>query len=135
MANREELHACYNVEMELIPAPPRPNRVRESDLDGPANPSKVNRQLRELFREAFDQLGGAEFLVEFALRNDQNARVFVQAISKLLPASATPIGKEKVIIDIPWLTRDRLAYRDMENLPQDADVVQLMPRADGADRD
>jgi len=85
---------------------------------------KVNRQLREIFREAFDHLGGSEWLVQFALSNDQNARVFVQAMSKLLPASASPIAGEKIIIDIPWLTRDRLAYKEGV---QDADVIQLMP--------
>jgi hypothetical protein len=73
-------------------------------------------------------MGGAEWLVQFATANDQNARVFVQAISKLLPASATPAEKGKVIIDIPWLTRDRLAYRDADNQPVDADVVRLLPR-------
>ena len=86
---------------------------------------KVNRQLREIFREAFDHLGGSEWLVNFASANDQNARVFVQAISKLLPASASPIAGEKVVIDIPWLTRDRLAYKEGMT---DADVISLMPK-------
>jgi hypothetical protein len=89
---------------------------------------KVNRQLREVFREAFDSLGGAAWLVAFAQENDQNARVFVSAISKLLPASATPTGNEKVVIDIPWLTRDRLAYKDADEQPVDADVISLMPK-------
>ena len=54
-----------------------------------------------------------------------NARVFVQAISKLLPASATPIGQDKVIIDIPWLTRDRLAYKEGV---MDDDAMDIMPK-------
>lgn len=110
----------------LIPPPaPRP-AIRQSELSEEAGPIKVNRQLRELFREAFDQLGGAEYLVEFATRNDQNARVFVQAISKLLPPSANPVGQEKIVIDIPWLTRERLQYRsDRDSSPTitDAKVV------------
>jgi len=110
--------------MELIPKPTAQQAVRNSPLSETAGPMKVNRQLREVFREAFDHLGGSEWLVQFALSNDQNARVFVQAISKLLPASASPIAGEKVIIDIPWLTRDRLAYKEGTT---DADVVQLMP--------
>lgn len=51
----------------------------------PASPRKGNAQLRDLFREAFDKLGGSDFLVDFATRNDGNARVFVQCVSKLLP--------------------------------------------------
>lgn len=96
----------------LIP-PPTPNaQPRSSHLDEDASPRVVNRQLRELFREAFDHMGGAAWLVQFATANDANARVFVQAISKLLPPTADPKTSEKVVIDIPWLTRDRLTYKD-----------------------
>lgn len=109
----------------LLPAPQRPQNLRTSPLDEPAGPNKVNRQLREVFREAFDHLGGANWLVLFAQANDQNARVFVQAISKLLPASASPIAGEKIVLDIPWLTRDRLAYK--EGL-LDADVTDILPK-------
>jgi hypothetical protein len=114
--------------MALIPEPGRVQTLRNSPLDEQAGPTKVNRQLREVFREAFDHLGGATWLVEFANKSDANSRVFVQAISKLLPASASPIAGEKVIIDIPWLTRDRLAYKDADNQPVDADVISLIPR-------
>lgn len=48
--------------------------------------------MRELFREAFDLLGGANWLVQFASSNDGNARVFVQALSKLIPQELT--GKD-----------------------------------------
>jgi hypothetical protein len=58
------------------------------------------------------------------MRNDQNARVFVQAISKLLPASATPMKGEQIILDIPWLTKDRLAYKEGA---VDNDVSELLP--------
>lgn len=112
--------------MQLIPNSGKQQALRDSPLDEVAGPNKINRQLREVFREAFDQLGGAEWLVNFASQNDQNARVFVQAISKLLPASANPdVAKDKVIIDIPWLTRDRLAYKEG---PMDSDVEDVLPR-------
>lgn len=114
---------------DLIPKARGGPTVRDSPLDEPAGPVKVARQLRELFREAFDNLGGSEFLVEFALKSDANARVFVQAISKLLPASANPNEKqEKIIIDIPWLTKDRLAYQRLEKGPLDKDVVDILPK-------
>jgi hypothetical protein len=90
-------------------------------LSEDAGPVKINKQLREIFREAFDNLGGAEWLVEFATANDQNARVFVQAISKLLPPNMSPKEDEKVILDIPWLTSDRLEYKRTE----DATIVSI----------
>jgi len=112
----------------LVPIPPDRPRLRQSELDLPAGPGKVTRQLRELFREAFDQLGGVEYLVDFASRNDQNARVFVQAISKLLPASASDTAKDKIIIDVPWLTRDRLSYQRADQQPLDSDITDVLPK-------
>ena len=116
----------------MIPAPTHNARLRSSPLDEEASPAKVNRQLREVFREAFDRLGGATWLVDFATANDQNARVFVQAISKLLPPSMNPEKDAKVIIDVPWLTRDRLSYKDgttSDDAVQDV-PIKLMERND-----
>jgi hypothetical protein len=79
--------------------------------------------LREVFREAFDNLGGAPWLVDFASKSDQNARVFVQAISKLLPPANDLKGGTGVIIDVPWLTGARLSYkRDGDNEVVDVQV-------------
>ena len=114
------------MDQPLIPPPPlsKPG-VRSTPLTDDIGPIKVNRQLRELFREAFDILGGTQFLVEFARESEANRRVFVQAISKLLPASASPAEeKNKIILDIPWLTRDRLAYKEGA---LDSDVAEVLP--------
>lgn len=93
----------------IPPGPPvfRPPRGEPAEL----SPQQVNRQLREVFREAFDTLGGSTWLVEFASKSDSNARVFVQAISKLLPPANDVKQQGGVIIDVPWLTSTRLAYK------------------------
>jgi hypothetical protein len=107
----------------LIPPGPPRFSAPPGSLQEEASPQRVNRQLRELFREAFDNLGGAPWLVEFASKSDQNARVFVQAISKLLPPANDPKGTGGVIIDVPWLTSTRLSYkRDGENEIVDVQV-------------
>lgn len=111
--------------MAIIPQMPSQQSIRVSPLTQEAGPTVVNRQLRELFREAFDQLGGAQWLVEFAMAEPANARVFVAAISKLLPAAANPTTQERIIIDVPWLTRERLSYKEGA---MDLDVVDLLPR-------
>lgn len=87
----------------------------------------MNKQLREVFREAFDRLGGADWLVSFALESDQNARVFVQAVSKLLPPNMSPKEDEKIVIDVPWLTRERLSYKQVE----DAHVLTIKDGTNG----
>jgi len=111
--------------MSLIPPPPPQQAIHVSRLTQEAGPTQVNRQLRELFREAFDQLGGAQWLVEFATAEPANARVFVQAISKLLPAAANPTTQEKIVIDVPWLTRERLSYKEGD---LDSDVADVLPK-------
>lgn len=107
---------------DLIPQPDR-NRpaLRQTELSQDAGPVRINKQMREMFREAFDNLGGAEWLVDFATRNDQNARVFVQAISKLIPPTAEPDAKKPVILDVPWLNSNRLSYKHTE----DATIVSI----------
>ena len=84
----------------------------------PVGPNIVIRQLREVFRDAFDQLGGAAWLVDFAQRDDANARVFVSTISKLLPVTAdvkVSGDKENPLI---------VVASSLKNL-SDADLAQL----------
>lgn len=71
--------------MSLIP-PVIPQEIRSTALTQPVGPNVVVKQLREVFRDAFDQLGGASWLVSFVQEDPANARVFIGAISKLLPA-------------------------------------------------
>lgn len=77
--------------MSLIPQP-QPQNIRSTALTQPAGGNVVIKQLREVFRDAFDQLGGAAWLVEFVKEDPVNARVFISAISKLLPATVQVSG-------------------------------------------
>lgn len=71
--------------MALIPEV-IPQQIRSTPLTQAVGPNTVVKQLREVFRDAFDQLGGASWLVDFVREDPANARVFIGAISKLLPA-------------------------------------------------
>lgn len=71
--------------MSLIP-PVVPQQIRSTPLTQAVGPNIVVKQLREVFRDAFDQLGGANWLVSFVQEDPANARVFIGVISKLLPA-------------------------------------------------
>ena len=83
-----------------------------------------------MFRDAFERLGGTDYLVEFAQSNDQNARVFVQAIAKLIPQEVT--GKDGAPITI-IVRKEGLEFdgniidgkwqEDLPSLPQ-AELVQ-----------
>lgn len=77
--------------MSLIPAA-QPQAVRATPLTQAVGSNIAIKQLREVFRDAFDQLGGADWLVEFVKEDPANARVFVSAISKLLPVTMAVSG-------------------------------------------
>lgn len=89
--------------MALIPQS-QAQTIRSSPLAQPAGPNIVIKQLREVFRDAFDQLGGAAWLVEFVREDPANARVFISAISKLLPTQVQVTGN--VVIQASPLDED-----------------------------
>ncbi len=81
-----------------------PEAIRSVPLTQAVGPNIVIKQLREVFRDAFDQLGGAAWLVEFVQQDPANARVFISAISKLLPAQVQVTGN--VVIQASTLDED-----------------------------
>ena len=89
--------------MSLIPVS-NVQTIRNSPLSTPVGPNIVVKQLREVFRDAFDQLGGAVWLVEFVQQDPANARVFISAISKLLPAVVQVSGN--IVIQASPLDED-----------------------------
>lgn len=89
--------------MALIPAA-QPQQIRTTPLSQAVGPNIVVKQLREVFRDAFDQLGGAAWLVEFVREDPANARVFISAISKLLPATVQVSGN--IVIQATALDED-----------------------------
>lgn len=89
--------------MALIPTA-QPQSIRSTALTQPVGGNVVIKQLREVFRDAFDQLGGAAWLVSFVQEDPANARVFISAISKLLPAQVQVSGN--VVIQANVLDED-----------------------------
>ena len=73
-----------------LPVPDQP-AVRE-------HPVVVRKELRQIFRDAFDTLGGADWLVRFVREDPQNARTFIQAIARLMPMEIT--GKDGAPLSI-----------------------------------
>lgn len=52
---------------------------------------QTKKAIREVVREAFDRLGGADWLVTFAQASSENARVFVSLVGRLIPTEL--VGK------------------------------------------
>jgi len=89
--------------MALIPVA-QPQTIRATPLTQAVGGNIAIKQLREVFRDAFDQLGGASWLIDFVNEDPANARVFVSAISKLLPATVAVSGN--IIIQASPLDED-----------------------------
>ena len=64
------------------PRPPGSGRAK-------GTPNKVTRSVREAFAIAFDELGGAAGLRDWALRSPENERAFYSLASKLIPSEVT----------------------------------------------
>lgn len=109
----------------LIPPPALPQMMSESPLDALVSSRTQNKQMREIFRETLDKLGGVEWLVKFAQGDPQNARVFVSTLGKFVSPTVEPLKPQErvpTVIDIPWINARRLAYKDRGSV-EDAVLV------------
>ena len=90
-----------------------------------ASPAVVKKELRAIMRDAFDQLGGVQWLVDFARKDDQNARTFVQALARLIPLELT--GKDggplTVIIQKSDGSQEQVTYGQPAIIDADSERV------------
>jgi len=84
-------------------------------------PAVVRKDLREIFRNAFDVLGGATWLVNFVREDPQNARTFVQAIARLMPLELT--GKDGGALTIMIQKADG-SHQAVDLSPPNHSIVQ-----------
>ena len=105
-------------------------QISNSPLTRPATQSQMKAQLRDVFREAFDRLGGADWLVDFAERDDANARVFVSAVTKLIPLSAKldlNLSDTSNLELISTAQLKQILLSQLSHTPQEAEVIELSP--------
>ena len=85
-------------------------RFEKGNPGGPGrplgSPNKTNAMLREAFLNAFDDLGGQEWLVEEAKKDP---RTFVRCVTKMLPREATVHTDQPLIFQHPDLSPERKA--------------------------
>jgi hypothetical protein len=74
---------------------------------------------------AFDTLGGADWLVEFALKNDGNARVFLQTVSKLLPQSIDVVVKSTKLENMTDEDLARLSIAELSKFVIDGEYEMV----------
>jgi hypothetical protein len=88
---------------------------------------KNQKAIKQMFRDAFERLGGTDFLVEFANESEQNKRVFVQALTKLIPLEVTGRDGMPLSIRVISLAADQAQFgsegRTITLGPQDVEVI------------
>ena len=96
------------------------------DDPSPRGAAAQNRKIRNDFRRAFEELGGVNFLVDFAMADQQNARVFVQCLSKLLPSELKEAAADEGLQVIVQNVVAQGVYAEQEPAAQTkATVIQL----------
>jgi hypothetical protein len=71
-------------------------------------PNRVTARLRESILQCYNELGGAEWLYQFVMRSEENARVFVQLLGGLVPTEITAPNGGPLKIVVEELHRDAI---------------------------
>lgn len=87
-------------------------KTSQQELGDALTSKEINKAMKEIFKETFHNLGGSQWLTQFVQESPANARVFVQILGKLIPPQTAEVHKPSgVVIDLPWVQRGRLSYR------------------------
>lgn len=87
--------------------------------------SQNKKQIRDVVREAFERLGGADWLVTFANANWENARVFVSLVGRLIPQELT--GKNGAPLTIIIHKEGEIEVGTPAGQTYNNDIPQLPP--------
>jgi len=97
----------------------------------PYGAAAMNKMLREMYVEAFDVLGGMAWLVEFARKSDENARCFVQEMSKQCRMPLDVAEGQSLTIKIVTMVGDQeIDITPAKNVPKEPvrAAVPVLPR-------
>lgn len=87
-------------------------RDLQQQLGDSLTSKEINKAMKDIFKETFHNLGGSQWLTQFVQESPANARVFVQILGKLIPPQPAAMQQPSaVVIDLPWVQRGRLSYR------------------------
>lgn len=91
--------------MEKITNPEKPKRNYKA---GPGRPKGSTNdpnilQMRNIMRLAISRVGGAEALVKFYKKSDENARTFWNLAGRMIPLEVSGPGGEALKVELSWL--------------------------------
>jgi hypothetical protein len=86
-------------------------------------PAIVKKELRQILRDALDDLGGTAWLVSFIKKDDQNARAFLQVLGRTLPMELA--GKDGAQITVVIQNADGSTMKTIGNSPEDGSPITI----------
>lgn len=87
--------------------------------------------LREAVLEAFDTVGGPEYLVKLAQGTQSDRAAFVGLVSKVLPTQINANVEGGIQVQLSWLGQRNIGATTTQNLEQVTQVVDLQRDAGG----
>lgn len=122
---------------------PRPKGLAVSGRNGQPTPEPKGRQpgvknrltnLREAVLEAFDQVGGAQYLAKLAEGTSSDRAAFVGLVSKVLPTQINANVEGGVQVQLSWLGTRQIGTTVAQPADVVTQVVDLQRDSNGAYR-
>ena len=113
---------------------PRPKTQAVSPRNGQPTPEPKGRQLgvknkltnlREAVLEAFDQVGGAQYLARLAQGNSSDRAAFVGLVSKVLPTQINANVEGGIQVQLSWLGQRNIGTTVAQPVEQVTQVIDL----------
>lgn len=113
---------------------PRPKTQAVSPRNGQPTPEPRGRQLgvknkltnlREAVLEAFDQVGGAQYLAQLAKGSSSDRAAFVGLVSKVLPTQINANVEGGIQVQLSWLGQRNIGTTVAQPVEQVTQVIDL----------
>lgn len=135
---------------KLAAAQDKPKRAENGEAEGEERPRAVSplngapvpagrpagvknklTNLREAVLEAFDTVGGPQYLVKLAQGTQSDRAAFVGLVSKVLPTQINANVEGGIQVQLSWLGQRNIGATTTQNLEQVTQVVDLQRDAGG----
>jgi len=137
--------AAERIRLEkLAAAQDKPKRAQNGETEGAEPPRAVSplngapvpagrpagvknklTNLRDAVLEAFDQVGGAEYLAKLAQGSSSDRAAFVGLVSKVLPTQINANVEGGIQVQLSWLGARNIGATTTQNVEQVTQVIDL----------
>lgn len=124
----------------FVPTDPQVNKNSEKTQKGglqgagPGRPKGVRNKLtnlRDAVIEAFDRVGGADYLVRLAEGTQSDRAAFVSLMNKVLPTQVNAQVDGGIKLELSWLSARAIGTSSAQSLEHKSQVIDLQQDSEG----